>query len=203
MAVQILSYALLCLPFRVLFRMRIERKKLVLAERSYIIVSNHPSRLDSFFVCLSLPFNDALRLVPIRFLTADYYMRKWYLKPFLTFIGCISTKPKDGKVLDLLQEHLHKIETVYLFPGGQLERAGTKITPKVGAIYLEREVQSAHIIPVHISIPQPITVLNIVRRKIRVQVIFGKPFRHKRFKADLQPLANELYNKLKLNSNNI
>ena len=111
--------------------------------------------------------------------------------------GCISNIEKKGKKpLILLKERINKNETIFLFPGGELEKEGKSIPPKIGAIYLEREVKNSLILPIKIEFFNKINILNLLKRKVKVKIKIKKEFRHKKFKKDLQPLANELYNKI-------
>lgn len=187
---QILIHLTTSIPQRFLFKIKVN-KKLNLKKGKYIIAANHPSKLDPFMLLAAIPFRTYLRLVPIRFITAEKYMDTWYKKIYMLPPGCVTTEPKNRKCLDVLKECLNNRETIFVFPRGQLERRG-KSPAKVGVVYLEREVKDAKIIPVKISVSRPITVTDVLRRRVKVNFDFKDVFRHEKFGKDLQVLADDV-----------
>lgn len=196
--VLILVYFITTIPLRLIFKIKSNHKNFHIdASKLYILASNHPSKLDPFLVLCSLPFKKYIKLLPIHFLTTDDYMRKWYKKVFLLPLGCVSTEEINGiKPLIKLKISLENKETVYIFPRGALEKNKKIGPPRVGVVYMEREVKESLIAPINISIKNNISLYDILRRRIKVFIEFKKPFRHHKFKKDLQPLADDVMKRI-------
>ena len=164
----------------------------------YIFASNHPTRLDPFLVSYGIPWRLAWRLFPVRFATAPKYLDAWWKKVLLLPFGCVSLESKNGqKVTERLASILQKGENLFLFPSGRLEKGEEKINPKVGVVYLEKEVKNALILPVRIIIEGPFTWSGILCRKVCVNIHIMAPFRHTHFQSDLQPLAWDVVRRIK------
>jgi 1-acyl-sn-glycerol-3-phosphate acyltransferase len=191
--VLIATYILIAIPLRIIFRVQRRGELEIKKPGKYIIASNHPSKLDPFIILASLPFRTYLKLIPTRFVTTQNYLIKWHHKFFLIPLGCISNKPqKNKKPLEILEKRLRSGETIFIFPRGELEKRGLKSEPKVGVVYLERNVKGSKIIPVKINISGDLNFLNVIKRRIKFEVTFKKVFRHKEFKEDLQIMANKV-----------
>ncbi len=190
----IITHILLALPIRLIFKVRSNSSKLkILKGRKYILASNHPTKIDPFLILASIPLNKYIRLVPIRFVTSENYLSKWYYKPLLLSWGCVSNITKNGKKpLDLLKDHLDKGETIFIFPKGELEKGGNDAMPKVGVVYLERGVKNSYIIPIKINISNNLNIKNLLKRNIKIDIQIKDQFRHENFIEDLQPLANDV-----------
>lgn len=193
-----LTHFIFTIPVRFLFQIESNGKDIIVSEnKKYIIVANHPSKLDPFIILAGLPLKTFMKLAPFAFLTTEDYLKKWNYKPFLLIWGCVSNKEKNKvKPLQRLKTQLKNKETVFIFPGGELEKRGNTNSPKVGAVYLEREVKDSFILPVKIKVSNKITLMNLIKRKIKVKIKFKKVFRHKKFSEDLQPLANDLMDRI-------
>jgi len=186
MAWQLISYFVIGLPLRIIFKIKLNTEYIINKNKCYIIVANHSKKIDPFLISYSIPLKDSIKLIPIRFITAEKYMKNVFLRPFLLLQGCISTKQKHGKsVLEKSILLLNKGETIFIFPSGKLEKENKKYKIKVGANYLEREVKNSLILPVKIAY-----------NNFHVNIRFKKSFRHSFFPEDLQPLADETYNKI-------
>ena len=189
-----LTHVIFTIPFRLIFQIESNGKSVNISKtKSYIIAANHPSKLDPFIILAGLPLKTFLKLSPFAFLTAEDYLKKWHYKPFLLMWSCVSNKEKDKlKPLQRLKSQLENKETVFIFPRGELEKRGNPSLPKVGAVYLEREVKDSYILPVKVEFTNKLTFLNVIKRKVKTKITFKKEFRHRKFKKDLQPLANEV-----------
>ena len=194
----IVTHLFLATILRFIFRIEINFEDAnVNKNKRYIVVANHPSKLDPFLILAALPLSIFVRLTPFNFVTSEKYLKRGYYKYLLKMWGCVSNIEKNKKKpLIILKEKLNDNETIFLFPGGELEKEGKLNSPKVGAIYLEREVRDSLLLPIKIEISNKINILNLLRRKVRTKIEIKKEFRHKEFKEDLQPLADELYNKI-------
>lgn len=195
----IIMYLISSLPLRFIFRIKTNSSKIVLEKsEKYIIVANHPTRIDAFLVLSSMPFRKYLNLLPIRFPIADKYINTWYKKMILLPLGDVPlSKGANKEILPRLIEMLNDGQTIFIHPTGSLEKKGRKSTPKVGAAYIEREVNNSKLIPVNIKISGRINIINLIKRKVRVNIRFKRPFRHKLFPDDLQPLANDVMRRIK------
>lgn len=58
------------------------------------------------------------------------------------------------------------------------------------------DLQQECILPIKVEFTNKITLLNLLKRRIKTKIIFKKDFRHKEFSKDLQPLANDVMNKI-------
>ncbi len=195
--VLIATYLLIAIPLRIIFRIKRKGELEIKRSGKYILAANHPSKIDPFLILASLPFRIYLKIIPIRFVTAQNYLNKWYNKFFLIPLGCISNRPKrNKKPLEILEKRLRSGETIFIFPGGELEKRGLKSEPKVGVVYLERNVKGSKIIPVKIYISDSFSLTNMIKRKIKIEVTFKEVFRHKEFKEDLQIMANDVIRRI-------
>lgn len=194
---QIITYFLVGAPLRLLFRVKRSINFKIEKGKKYIIAANHPARIDPFLISYSLPFKEFIKLVPLRFITADEYLTNPLLRYFLLLYGCFTTKKQKNKtVLELSIELLERGETVFIFPSGRLEQNEYKIEPKIGVAYLEREVKDSLILPVKISYNERFRFINLLTRKIEVQIEFKESFRHTEFPKDLQLLADNVYHRI-------
>lgn len=191
--VLIVVYIFIAIPLRLIFKIKRIGEVNLESKNKYIIASNHPSKLDPFLILASLPFITFLRLIPTRFVTSQDYLKKWQYKIFLIPLGCISNRPKNGKkALEIMKERIHQGETIFIFPRGELEKKGIISKPKVGAIYLEKEISDCKIIPVKIIFSEKLSFINFIKRKVKTDIRFKKIFRHNKFKDDLQIHADDL-----------
>jgi len=195
--VLIATYLLIAMPLRIIFRVKRKGDLEIKKPGKYIIAANHPSKLDPFIILASLPFKTYLKLTPTRFVTTQNYLTRWYHKFFLIPLGCISNKPKKNKKpLEILEKRLRSGETIFIFPRGELEKRGIKSEPKVGVVYLERNVKGSEIIPVNISISGSLSFFNVIKRRVKIEVTFKEVFRHKKFSKDLQIMANDVIRRI-------
>ena len=149
---QLLTYFIIGIPLRIIFRVKRYYAFTYTPGKKYIIAANHPARIDPFLISYSLPLKEFVKLLPLRFITADEYMVKPFLRPFLLLYGCFTTKEtKKGTVLQRAVKLMERGETVFIFPTGRIERKKSKYQAKVGVAYLNRYVDNSQIIPVHIQ----------------------------------------------------
>jgi|TARA_B100001971_G_C18267064_1_gene594123 1-acyl-sn-glycerol-3-phosphate acyltransferase len=194
--VLVFVHLLIAIPLRFLFRIKKDKILKIRSSERYIIAANHPSKLDPFLILAALPFSTYFKLIPTRFLTSQNYLDKWYYRFFLTPLGCVSNRPKNKKSLELLEELAKKGETIFIFPRGELEKRGKISEPKVGAIYLEKNIKNLKIIPVSIKFDKKLSFKDVIKRKVKTDIKFRMPFRHKEFKDDLLINAKDLINRI-------
>ena len=193
---QFFAYITSFLLVRSLLRFKLE-DHIVLPKGPIIIAANHPSRLDPFLICLILPPRLAFRLMPARFVTAEIYLRHWYEKTVMFPLGCVSTKQKGNRLLEMLEKLLKRGETIFFFPSGKRETPADSHKPKIGAIYLERNVPNAFILPINITIQGSLTLKNVFFRKAQIFVTLLEPYRNRDFPVDMQPLADNLMERIR------
>lgn len=198
--VQVANYFSIGLPLRWWFRIQqVGWSGPIETDRSYLLASNHPSRLDPFAVTYSLKIFTALALFPIRFVTAQKYLERWWWKVLLIPLGSVSIRQKSReKIIFRLSKMLDRGQTVYIVPGGGLQKPGDISDPKVGVVYLERDIANVMIIPVKVIWSGVITWDSILFRRISVRVHFGTPFRHEDFTEDLLPLARDVVRRIEM-----
>jgi len=149
---QIVTYFIIGLPLRLFYRVNRTYDFRYEKGMKYIIAANHPKRIDPFIISYSFPFTDFIKLLPLRFITAEQYMRKIYLVPGLLLYGCITTKKtRQGTTLERASKLMEEGETIFIFPTGKLETKETTTKIKTGVSYLGTHVRNAKIIPVYIS----------------------------------------------------
>lgn len=198
-SVRLLPEALTRLFFIILtnsfYKIRIIGKENIPKEGSALLVSNHLSAIDAFFVMASVDR-------PVRFIMNETYYNKWWFKPFALAMDAIpvpySNKEEFHKKLRLASKYLKRGEVVCIFPEGQVSRTGmmqpfregvegiikgrsspvipinidhvwgTLFSPK-GGKYIPRRPQSIpH--PMTVSIGKPLssdTSFNVIRNEIR------------------------------------
>jgi len=182
---------------RFFFRIKSKGSLDINSRERHIIASNHPSMPDPFIILAAMPFRDFVRILPIRFITTEKYMRPWYMGTFLSFLGCLSTSKKNGK--KPLQDYVKRLkegETMFIFPRGWLEKKGTVHSAKIGVAYMEREVQNSKIHLVKVYIDGKISFFNILKRRVQTVIQFKGSIRHPVFDSDLQSLANDVMKRI-------
>ncbi len=149
----------------------VSKTELVLsAGTTYLIVSNHQSMLDPFVIAAAIPPIAFAQLKPLRFLTANGYMKILPLRPIMYLLGCIKAR-HDGSTksgVTYAKRRLQNGENLLIFPEGRRALIG-QIEPKKGVASLAT-TSGVRVIPVFI---------NWRRRsfwKRRAQVNFGIPY---------------------------
>lgn len=161
-------------------------------ENKYILVSNHTSKLDPFLVVSFLPLKVFLRLSPIRFIIADEYLQKWYMRWFLYGCGCFSVcqkRNKGKKPLVKAQEFLDEGHTLFIFPEGRMIRDNQTNRNRplgVGALYLVKQNINCYLIPAKISYSKN------KQKKRKIKITYKQIIRPKSLPSDLQLPTKEL-----------
>src|SRR5262245_36445724 len=65
-------------------------------DASYLILSNHKRSLDPFVIICGLPYRQAIKLLPIGFMTANFFYDSW-LRPLCWLAGCFPARNPKGK----------------------------------------------------------------------------------------------------------
>jgi 1-acyl-sn-glycerol-3-phosphate acyltransferase len=179
---QIIVYPLVYLPFRIIYHKKLSLLVEFKKEEKYIFVANHPSRIDPFLMFYLFSFKELIKILPLRFMTAEKYMDTSLKSFFLGLMGCYKI---DENVLVKSKELLERGNNLCIFIQGKITK-DYSVKPKVGAIYIEKASKNSLIVPVKIHY--------IGKKGIRktAKITFKNSLRHKKFPEDLQPLANNL-----------
>jgi 1-acyl-sn-glycerol-3-phosphate acyltransferase len=148
---QLCFYFIFHLPLKILLRPKIGGIENI-PQRPFILAANHASRVDPFLLCL-LPLSAVKRLSPIYFLTAEYYYRRWYLRPILKILGCYPVAKRAWTLNHFLSTTVTKLKAgkvVMLFPEGKVVRNAKREKPRVGIGYLIKQTKSP-VLPLHIK----------------------------------------------------
>ena len=194
---QTILYPFMHFFFKFFFNSRLILENDFKENESYIFTPNHIWNMDPFLIFYLFPFKKLYRLFPIRFMTAKEYMQNPIIGLFLGLLGCYQI---DGSELKKSIYFSKKGDSLCIFIQGKMD-GNYKTQPKIGAVYLERKLKNSYIVPVRIKFDKKLNIRNILLRKINVEVKFMKKFRHEKFSKDLQPLANELLDKIKNGDN--
>jgi len=130
----------------------------------YIVASNHIGHIDPFIIGLAFPlFN---KIYPIRFMTADGYIKAPILGHYIRLMGGFPTYYKQGvdKSLEIPLKLLERGVSVGYFPEGSMNRSDTLKEAKQGVAVLAFK-SKAPILPVAISF-----------KGLKMKVVFGAPF---------------------------
>ncbi|MCR4284156.1 MAG: 1-acyl-sn-glycerol-3-phosphate acyltransferase [Parcubacteria group bacterium] len=153
---------------KVLFDLTVEnRSGLDLAEIKgpYIVASNHKRRIDPFVIGLAFPLTN--KIYPIRFMTADGFLKIPILAQYIRLMGGFPTYYKQGidKSLDLPIKILKGGVSVGYFPEGSMNRSDVLKEAKRGVAVLAFK-SKAPILPVAVK----------YNGFNKVKVTFGAPF---------------------------
>lgn len=181
-SVQIIVHLLTSIPQRLFYGFKKSRNLILDKNTKYIIAANHPTRLDAFIVLAAMPFKEYIKILPVRFITAEKYMNKWYQKLYMVPLGCVSTEIKNKKPIEYYKELLEDKQTIFIFPRGKLDKKNDLGEAKAGVMVLEKDVEKSMIIPVKIE--------KMKNKKLSVE--FKKIFRHKKFSKNLKKDSLEL-----------
>jgi 1-acyl-sn-glycerol-3-phosphate acyltransferase len=149
---------LLFYPLLLLLRLLIVRNNLcrtgykqgqsVSTNLSYIIYSNHQSKLDALIISASLPFKVSRRLLPLHFFVENAYFRG-SMKGLLNAMGGFPAHYDANRAygLDKARALMASNQTIVIFPPGMRTR---KNIAKSGISILATET-NASLIPIHID----------------------------------------------------
>jgi len=126
------------------------------ANRTYLVLSNHQSRLDPFILYGSLGLQQNIACAPTKFLTAkSIYYGPLYL--WLVSMGCYPTKNRRITVPETV-DHLSRGYSVCLFPEGR-RTLRSESNPKDGTRLILDEIKRKNlditIVLVHIEWERP------------------------------------------------
>jgi acyl-[acyl-carrier-protein]-phospholipid O-acyltransferase/long-chain-fatty-acid--[acyl-carrier-protein] ligase len=195
---QISLFLLLYVPLRlVLKKTKITiDKKLNLSNKPLIVVLNHHAKIDSLLILL-LPVSLIFNLVPLKFLTAEHYYKKLWLKLIIKPFGAYCLKKYSWTYEQLFEESLsilHKKENILIYPEGRVVIQTEKVPAKPGLGFLVHKAQ-AKILPIHIIGSETLTWKNILLGSYTLRLIVGREFKPKK-RSNYLKIANEIMQKV-------
>lgn len=161
---------------KLFFHVRVEgREHLVGLKPSCLVVSNHRTYLDHFFILSALPFRSPL--IPIRAMAIDSLYRHVILKFFLNFFGAFPALKGQGIDVSLAipTKLLKEGETIAMYPEGH--RAHDKLfgEPRRGAALLALRA-GVPVLPIALVGFEGGMKLRDWLTRAAVTIRFGEPF---------------------------
>jgi 1-acyl-sn-glycerol-3-phosphate acyltransferase len=110
-------------------RRNVKSVKSRITRQGYMVVANHRRALDPFVIICGLPYGMALKLLPIGFMTQNFFYDS-FIRPLCWLAGCYPARnPKDkhkifgvdGSII-LLQNGF----SIFIFPEGKRMRDGSR-----------------------------------------------------------------------------
>ena len=191
-SVLLTTYILASRIFRLCFKVesKLHKEVLDLKPDRYLIVANHQKAFDPYVILATLPFNSFRSLLPIRFFTANIYLKRWWQRAFLMSFGCFRAYSVEDKVSGV-KGGLYlsdQGQSLLIFPEGKRNRHNLKIELKIGTAYLAQR-RDFVILPVFI---------NYFRGKANVN--WGRPFKidGKMKTKDLNELTETIFDRVLL-----
>ena len=150
----------------------VSKKLLNIEKDRFIIVANHRKAIDPYLILITLPFDVFRTLLPIRFFTANVFLKYWWQRCFFLPFGCFRAYSTEGKVSGVkgALQLSDQGQSLFIFPEGKRVRNTKKVELKVGVTYLAQR-RNFTIIPVNIS-------YNRSSSKKKTQIIWGAPFKY-------------------------
>lgn len=150
----------------------VSKKLLNIEKDRFIIVANHRKAIDPYLILVTLPFDVFCTLLPIRFFTANAFLKYWWQRCFFLPFGCFRAYSTEGKVSGVkgALQLSDQGQSLFIFPEGKRVRNIKKVELKVGIAYLAQR-RNFTIIPVNIS-------YNRSSSKKKTQIIWGAPFKY-------------------------
>jgi 1-acyl-sn-glycerol-3-phosphate acyltransferase len=164
-----------------------------------IIAANHKSFIDPWIICGNLPFRS--KLFPIIWLADE----KFFKMPIISFVvrAYSSLQIKRGIGLEkALKEAVHYLKeekvNIGIFPEGKIVFDPDKIEIfKRGVGFLSKETKIP-ILPIAVRFTKKFELLDLITRKNKVYVYFGRPIYNFYFQGeDLTEISNYLREEVK------
>lgn len=122
--------------------------------QSYLIVANHQRALDPFVIICGLPYKHALKLLPINFMTANFFYDS-FIRPLCWVSGCFPARNPKGKHkiygvdggVELLQNNF----SVFVFPEGKRMRDGSRGQAHSGVVRINQASPNTPLLLCHIK----------------------------------------------------
>lgn len=167
---------------------KLHNEVLNLKPNRYLIVANHRRAIDPYLILATLPFNSFKSLLPIRFFTANIYLKRLWQRALLEAFGSFRAYSVESK-LSGVKGGLYlsdRGQSLFIFPEGKRNRQRSKNELKIGVAYLAQR-RDFTILPVLINYVGKKTIIN-----------WGEPFGidHKTKTEDLNKLTKLIFNRV-------
>ena len=144
----VLLRAWLVFMTRTVYRLRVIGREHVPRTGAVLVTPNHVSFVDALFLVTAIGR-------PVRFVIDATWYERWWLKPFLKALGCISISASGGpkqmlRAMKDAGERLDHGEVVCIFPEGQLTRTGMLLPFRRGMTRLVKG-RDAVILPIYMD----------------------------------------------------
>lgn len=176
---QILLYFLFYFPLRWMcgkYILKVDNESL-LTMKPLIIAMNHNARIDPLLLLL-LPFSVIRNLAPIKFTTAEYYYRIWWLRILIKPFGAFSLKKLAWSYEEFFSDSIKILNTgenLLIFPEGKVVSPKNKNEIRPGIGYLVSKSRKM-VLPIQIEGSETITVKNVIFRRVKLKLHVGKSF---------------------------
>lgn len=171
-----------------------------LAGGGVVFIANHHSKFDAFFIGAGIPRLYFKKIKSFRYLTYYAHVHLRLYGPFIWLTGAYAVRPAGGdyaKSLKRTVQFLNDNQSILMFPTGHREKEFNTGDARPGIAYLAR-TGNYQIVPVYIHDTYRISIPDLILRKRKVKVIFGKPFRYEIAKDnnDLKTEARKIMQKV-------
>lgn len=176
---QIWLYFLFYFPLRWIcgkYTLKIESKS-ELTTKPLIIAMNHNARIDPILLLL-LPFSVIRNLAPIKFMTAEYYYRIWWLRMLINPFGAFSLKKMAWTYEEYFSDSINILkrrENLLIFPEGIIISPKNRNEVRPGIGYLV-STSKEFVLPIRIKGSETITIKNVIFRRVKLKLHVGKAF---------------------------
>jgi 1-acyl-sn-glycerol-3-phosphate acyltransferase len=167
--VLIVTYLILFIPIKLIYNtnVSISPQLNTLEGNRLLVVANHRRALDPYILLTSLPFIVFIKLLPIRFPTANMYLQEWWQKAFLIPFGCFRAYSEADKLSGMkgALKLSDKGQTIFIFPEGKRKWKSDLVDIKPGVGYLIQK-RDFIVIPACINYLEGMT-----------KIVWGAPFK--------------------------
>ena len=196
---QLFLFLFLYIPLRILigkYKVMIDDES-ELESKPLIIVMNHNSRIDPLLLLL-LPFRVVKKIAPIKFMTAKYYFRIWWLRMIIQPFGAYPLKKTAWTFEDYFTDSLHILSkggNILIFPEGKVVNPKNKkeVRPGIGFVVSKSELP---VLPVRIAGSETITVKNFLSKRIVLILHIGKLFKADKKTTDYTNTSATILNRI-------
>ncbi len=146
-----------------------------------IFFSNHIGFLDGTMIGSCIPYSYYRKIHSIRYMTYYKYIEDTWYGSSINFCGAYSVKGK-GNIEETLKETIEilkeKKQEIMMFPEGKKAMEINLENVKPGLGYLAEKL-NPQLIPVYLEGSTTIRFKDIIFRRKKLKVVFGKPFYYK------------------------
>lgn len=150
--------------------------KVGLKHKAYIVVANHSRALDPFITICGMPYAQALKLLPIAFMTSNFFYDS-FIRPLCWLAGCFPARDPKGKhkvfgvegSIELLSSGF----CVFVFPEGKRMRDGTRGPAHHGVTRIHQALPDVPLLLCHMKYHNGLRAL-LTGKRFEIVYSFGK-----------------------------